>query len=87
MANNPEFEMQGIRFVIAGPGAQRHPLPFKLRTASGKWIEVQSSLVTSFEVADVVRELRLLAANIERTAIELEVRPAPSPVGASADQD
>ena len=65
---NPEFQMKGIRFVISATTNAGHPLPFKVKTADGKWVELQRSFRESFTAADVVNELRLLALTIETAA-------------------
>ena len=65
MANNPQFDMKGISFVISGPGAKAHALPFKLTTPDGQRIEVQRALNQSFTVFEVIAELRILANMLE----------------------
>jgi hypothetical protein len=77
MANNPEFNMQGITFVCSAPGGPRHPLPFKLRLPNGKRAEIQHVLNQSFTVFDVIAELRLLATNLELMATLPEQRFSP----------
>lgn len=67
MANNPEFQMQGITFVISSPSGDGHALPFKVRLANGRCIETQRSLKASFTLPDVVAELRLLASDLEQS--------------------
>jgi hypothetical protein len=67
MPNNPEFQMQGISFVISTTTNSGHPLPFKVRTRTGKVVEIQHSLRNSFTTQDVIRELRLLAQNLENS--------------------
>ncbi len=73
---NPEFRMKGVSFVISSTTNTGHPLPFRIRLANGKWAEIQHSLRESFEIKDVVAELRLLADNLE-TMQTLEVWPNP----------
>jgi hypothetical protein len=67
---NPEFQMQGISFVVSTAAGPAHALPFKLRTNSGKRVEIQHAFHDHYTVVDVVRELRSLANELERTAIE-----------------
>jgi hypothetical protein len=69
MANNPEFQMHGITFVIATPSGDRHALPFKIGS-----VELQRSLHSSYTVIDVVRELRELANAIEATVALAETQ-------------
>ncbi len=66
--SNPEFQMKGVRFVISATTNAGHPLPFKVKLPSGQWAEIQHSLRESFDVFDVIAELRLLANNLESTA-------------------
>lgn len=66
--SNPEFQMQGISFVISTAGGPAHALPFKLRMNDGKRVEIQRAFRDSFTVVDVVAELRRLADELERTA-------------------
>jgi hypothetical protein len=65
MANNPEFQMQGITFVIATPSGDAHALPFKLVLPDRERVEIQHSLKASYTVIDVILELRMLANNLE----------------------
>jgi len=82
---NPEFNMQGITFVIAAPGGAKHALPFKLRLPNGKRAEIQHVLSHSFTVFDVIAELRLLALNLELMVTLPEQRLSPVlPVSAEA---
>jgi hypothetical protein len=68
MANNPQFDMQGISFIVSSPGTQAHALPFKVKLPSGKVIEVQRAFNQHFTVFEVIAELRVLALMLE-TAI------------------
>lgn len=77
MANNPEFNMKGITFVVAGPGSSQQPFVFKLRLPNGERAELQHVLNHSFTVFDVVAELRLLANNLELMATLPEQRISP----------
>jgi hypothetical protein len=74
MANNPQFDMQGISFVVSSPGTQAHPLPFKLKLPDGKRIEVQRSLNQHFTVFEVIAELRVLALMLETAVSASEPR-------------
>jgi hypothetical protein len=65
---NPEFQMQGVSFVISTPSGPSHALPFKLRTNDGKRVEIQRAFHDNFTVVEVVAELRRLADELERTA-------------------
>jgi hypothetical protein len=60
--------MKGISFVISATTNSGHPLPFKVKLPNGKSAEIQHSLRESFDVFDVIAELRLLATNLETTA-------------------
>lgn len=68
MATNPEFQMRGISFVIAAPGGDRHPLPFKLRLNNGRRIELQRAFEAHYTILDVIAELRLLADTLAEAA-------------------
>lgn len=68
--SNPEFQMQGISFVVAAPGGSAHPLPFKFRLPNGKRVEIQHNLQQSFTIIEVIAELRLLANNLQMTITE-----------------
>lgn len=72
MANDPEFTMQGIRYVIAAPGGDHHPILFRLRDPTGKPIQVQAVLHSKFTVFDVIAELHLLANNLRLLVAELD---------------
>jgi hypothetical protein len=83
--SNPEFQMKGVSFVISTTTNAGHPLPFKVKLPNGRSAEIQHSLRDSFTVVDVINELRLLANNLEATAMRLEapsaqvLERAPSP--------
>lgn len=62
--SNPEFQMQGVSFVISSPSGSQHSLPFKFRMANGQSIEIQRSLKASFTLPDVIAELQLLATDL-----------------------
>lgn len=68
--SNPEFQMQGVSFVISSPSGDGHALPFKVRRPTGQCIELQRALKASFTLPDVVAELRLLAQDLEQSITE-----------------
>jgi len=70
MSNNPEFQMQGVSFVISSPSGSQHSLPFKFRLPDGRRIEIQRSLNASFTLPDVIAELRLLADDLSLAITE-----------------
>jgi len=78
--SNPEFQMKGITFVISATTNSGHPLPFKVKLPNGKSAEIQHSLRESFDVFDVIAELRLLANNLELTAAVITPLTGKEPV-------
>ena len=73
MANNPEFRMKGVRFVIASPAGSRHPLTFLVRLPNGRNMEVLGALHENYVVSEVATELRRLAALLEEAALSVPV--------------